>query len=239
MIKLKKKYKRNCPKCGKELVYIQKSSRNDAERKNRICMSCSKKGHIPWNIGLTKKDDVRLKNIGKQNSKKLKEISKSEKTRENMRVPKSFRSEEHKKKLSKINSGEGNPMFGKKHSKKTKEKMSINISKNHADFSGEKHPRWNPRLTKEERIKRRNITEWVQFRNDCLKNTNYTCQLTQKRGISLAVHHLDGWAKFPDKRYSKTNIIVINKDLHDKFHKIYGKVDFTKDDFFKFVKEMK
>ena len=64
---------------------------------------------------------------------------------------------------SKRMSGKGNSMFGKHHSEKSKEKMSENrknkgrgkhklpmsdigkknISKNHADVSGEKNPNWN------------------------------------------------------------------------------------------------
>lgn len=43
---------------------------------------------------------------------------------------------EQKEKLSKNNSGDKNPFFGKKHSNETKRKMSSN----HADFSGDKNP---------------------------------------------------------------------------------------------------
>lgn len=89
---------------------------------------------IPWNKGLTKETDERIKN----QSMKLKGRKVSDET---------------KKKQSKVKSGEKHPMFGKKHSDVTKKKMSNahkgkvfseehkkRLSDNHADFSGENHP---------------------------------------------------------------------------------------------------
>jgi very-short-patch-repair endonuclease len=40
-----KKYKRNCPICGKELFSIRKSALIDAIKKNRVCKSCSLLGN--------------------------------------------------------------------------------------------------------------------------------------------------------------------------------------------------
>ncbi len=42
---LNKQYKRNCPKCGKELFYIKKSKLNQSIRENRRCRSCVGKLH--------------------------------------------------------------------------------------------------------------------------------------------------------------------------------------------------
>lgn len=61
IIKVGSRFMRKCSECGKELFYGQKSSCLDAERNDRVCMSCVKKGHMPWNVGLTKDDDIRLK----------------------------------------------------------------------------------------------------------------------------------------------------------------------------------
>lgn len=207
---------RNCPECGKELEYGQKCSRDDAERKNRICISCSKKGKPSWNTGLTKDIDERVKKNGENIGKSLKGRIIPEETRKNMRVPKSFRTDEHKRKLSEINKGKGNPMYGR---------------------VGKKHPMWNPNLTDKDRLKRQIRPEWVNFRNECLREVDYTCELTGKNG-TMAVHHLDGWAKFPEKRYDKKNIMVIKKELHEEFHNIYGKRNFTKEDFFEFAKQL-
>ena len=40
-----KQYKRNCPKCGKELIYAQKGKLNQSIRENRKCRSCVSKLH--------------------------------------------------------------------------------------------------------------------------------------------------------------------------------------------------
>jgi hypothetical protein len=45
-------------------------------------------------------------------------------------------SPQRKERYQKMNSGEGNPFFGKKQSKTARKKMSDN----HADFTGEKNP---------------------------------------------------------------------------------------------------
>jgi hypothetical protein len=38
-----KKYKRNCPKCGKKLFYTRKSTYDKMEEKKSLCMTCSKR----------------------------------------------------------------------------------------------------------------------------------------------------------------------------------------------------
>jgi hypothetical protein len=70
--------------------------------------------------------------------------------------------QEQKEKHSKINSGKGNPFYGKKHNKKTKEKMS----RNHADFNGDKNPfriasRKNPKLLKD--LGERTKKQWAKL----------------------------------------------------------------------------
>lgn len=69
---------------------------------------------------------------------------------------------EQKKQRSKIYSGKGNPFYNKKHNKQTKEKMS----KNHADFNGDKNPfriasRKNPKLLKD--LGERTKQQWAKL----------------------------------------------------------------------------
>lgn len=54
-------------------------------------------------------------------------------------------SEEKKRRLSEMFKGENNPFYGKKHSEKTRVKMSAN----HANFSGDNHPSWGKKRSKE------------------------------------------------------------------------------------------
>jgi hypothetical protein len=51
-----------------------------------------------------------------------------------------------------------------------------------------------------------------------LRQANYTCQVTGKRGVKLVVHHLFSVATHPELRWDTTNIVVIQKALHDQFH---------------------
>lgn len=92
-----KKWKRKCPECGEEISYTRKSDRNRAEIKNTNCRSCSlkgkkrksftnetrkrmsnsHKGQVPWNKGLIKETDERVKknsesNKGRKRSKETK-----------------------------------------------------------------------------------------------------------------------------------------------------------------------
>ena len=119
----------------------------------------------------------------------------------------------HMKKLCQSNKGKNNWMYGRR---------------------GDQTPMWNPNLTDKDREDRRHMLEWINFRNECLEDVEYTCELTGEVG-GLEVHHLESWAKFPEKRYDKTNIKAIKKDLHREFHKIYGTHNFTKADFFEFA----
>ena len=75
-------------------------------------LSIKNKGNIPWNKGLTKEIDKRLKST----SNKLKERVVSKKTRE---------------KLSKANKGKNNPNYGKPRSEETKKKISENNKGKH------------------------------------------------------------------------------------------------------------
>jgi len=60
-------WKRNCPVCNKELIYSQKSSRDDAERKNRKCGSCGN-----WSSGYTKETNNKINKMAKKVSNKMK-----------------------------------------------------------------------------------------------------------------------------------------------------------------------
>ena len=59
---------------------------------------------------------------------------------------------------------------------------------------------------------------WVRLQ---LRKANYTCQVTGKRGVKLVVHHLFSVAAHPHLRWDETNIIVVQKALHDQFHHQY------------------
>lgn len=123
-------------------------------------------------------------------------------------------SEETCKKLSKLNSGENNPMFGK-------------YSKD--------NPNWNPNITDEERQLNRKYPEYTEWRNLVFKRDNHTCQICKDNtGGNLNAHHLDGYDNNSDKRISLENGITLCKKCHNNFHHLYGYGNNTKFQFIKF-----
>lgn len=84
---------------------------DETRKKQRL----SHLGKIPWNKGLTKKTDPRLKKQGLSHSKKMKGKKHTEETKLKMSIARKGKkhTEETKKKLSELKVGEKNPNFGK------------------------------------------------------------------------------------------------------------------------------
>lgn len=130
-------------------------------------------------------------------------------------------------------SKENHPMYGKEHTRETK----IKISKaNKFKFLGSKSPRWNPKLTQEERMKNRDTLENIQWRNNIYGRDNYTCQCCSKHGGDMIAHHLDGYNWCEDKRFDIDNGITLCEDCHKEFHHIYGYGNNTKEQYEEFIK---
>ena len=102
---------------------------------------------------------------------------------------------------------------------------------------GSDNPSWNPNLTDEERLFRKNhrysedrtIYNW---RLEVYKRDNYTCQCCNKSNSgNLNAHHLNCWKDFKDQRYEIDNGVTLCSSCHKKFHKIHGKTHNTKEQF--------
>lgn len=102
-------------------------------------------------------------------------------------------------------------------------------------LNGETNPRYNPNLTDEEREHNRKTKQYQDFIKNTLEYFNYTCQITNKRGGDLVVHHLNGYNWYVEGRMDVNNVIVIAKELHDKFHYIYGYGNNTKEQWEEFI----
>ena len=113
-------------------------------------------------------------------------------------------SEETKKKISDARKGR-KPMLGKKHSKVTKEKMSlVHLKKG---------------------IKIRNATirgrrEYKKWRMLVYLRDNFTCQICRKRGVYLEAHHIKSFYCFPKLRYKLDNGVTLCRECHGYIHKI-------------------
>ena len=99
---------------------------------------------------------------------------------------------------------------------------------------GNNHPKFDPDITDEERINKRQYDEYYEFIQEVLKRDDYTCQLSGQRGYDLVVHHLNGYNWYKEGRIDLDNAIVLTKKLHDLFHKIYGKGNNTIEQFDEF-----
>lgn len=145
-MKQKSEWKRNCPKCGKELFYSTKYTKNRAEKLNANCYSCAKKGKkLKSFTDETKKKSEWKRNCpecgeeiyysikgGKVNAEKL-----------NANCYSCATKGKNNPMYGKI--GENNPNFGKKRSEDEKLKMRLSMKKRIEDRYGQISPNYNPK----------------------------------------------------------------------------------------------
>ena len=85
--------------------------------------------------------------------------------------------------------------------------------------SGENNGSYNPDLSDEERLLKRNYTEYVEFIKAVLARDNYICQCCEKElDHDAEVHHLYGYSGFPEYRTDQTQAITLCKNCHASFH---------------------
>ncbi len=105
---------------------------------------------------------------------------------------------------------------------------------------GKNHPNWNPKLTKNERLLRRNgiypgLAIWTRA---VYKRDKYVCQITGRRG-AICAHHLNGWSWCKKGRIDVDNGATILLSVHKWFHHLYGiKRRVTKENFEEFRKNL-
>ena len=99
---------------------------------------------------------------------------------------------------------------------------------------GELHPNWNPNLTDEQRISKRDVSVAVDWRNSVYQRDHYTCKVCDKVGGKLNAHHLDGWNWCEEKRFDIDNGITLCEKCHNNFHSVYSKGNNTEEEFLLF-----
>ena len=101
---------------------------------------------------------------------------------------------------------------------------------------GPKHPRWNPKLTDEDRAARTGRdNKSAEWRLSVYRRDGFKCQVCRESGV-LNAHHLDGWAWCVEKRYDINNGITLCETHHKKFHHDYGNRNNTKKQFIEWTK---
>ena len=98
-------------------------------------------------------------------------------------------------------------------------------------YRSENSPFWKKNLTEEDRIERRLLKGYVEFRTSVFLRDNYTCRKCGKSHTELVVHHLDGYDNNKDKRLDVRNGITLCEKCHIDFHSRYGRGNNTKTQF--------
>jgi len=99
---------------------------------------------------------------------------------------------------------------------------------------GEKHPMW---IKDRSKLKSgRCHVEELNFIKQVLQERNYTCELTGQPSNRLSVHHKNSYKDFPNQRFDRNNVVLIKRDIHRLFHKLYGTKNITQEKWNKFVK---
>jgi predicted restriction endonuclease len=100
---------------------------------------------------------------------------------------------------------------GKRHSEKTKEKLS-------EAKKGENNPMWKGGITPENKRLRQSAT-FRRWREAVFMRDNWTCQICGIRGgVKLHPHHIKEFAIYPELRFDVDNGITLCADCHSKIH---------------------
>lgn len=115
-----------------------------------------------------------------------------------------------------------------------KESRAKNAAKARAKFepkSGPENHRWNHDLDPETRAITRKTERDREWRSTVLARDDYTCAVCGQRGGALHAHHLRSFRYHPEGRYDPDNGVTMCRDHHLDFHKVYGRKDFTPENF--------
>ena len=192
--KTKTKEDKKCIKCLKKIGKYNKTG---------LCISCCKKGS--WHSGLKINELEFIKSI--DNPKNGYEIWEF----------RCFCGNLFKAIASKVNIGRTRSCgcLNKEHCRKIGELQR-----------GENSAVWIKDRTKLSDFIRNNKGSWQALSKKYKKKKNYTCELTGEiitSAYNLHVHHIESVTLNPELTLEINNLICIKKEIHNKFHSIYGK----------------
>lgn len=86
---------------------------------------------------------------------------------------------------------------------------------------GSKRYNWKGGITPE-RVRQRQSLLMKLAREACFKRDSYCCRACGTEGGRLNAHHIWPFQRFPEQRYTVSNLITLCKVCHDTFHKAAG-----------------
>ena len=134
-----------------------------------------------------------------------------------------IRSEDFKNKLSQKMFGENNPFFGKKHSKKTKAQMS----KNHADFVGDKNPFKKSYLSASDEYRDEHRKRMAKQWEDVKKDPKKYKKICESNSARTAMLHIDGKLTSYGKGH-RHGTFISKKQNKNIFYRSSYELDFLK-----------
>ena len=195
------------------------------------------------------RDKISAANVGKKRTQKTKDRMKD------MAIKRKPFTQEHKDNLvsaalkrkprtEKTRKKMRESQLGRKHSQKTKDKISTNkmgsIPWNKGitveKIKGSKNHNWKGGITSENQ-KLRDAIEYKLWRRSVFARDNFTCQKTGISGGKLNAHHIHNFSDFPELRLAIDNGITLSEKAHRDFHKIYGIKNNTKEQIYEFMKK--
>jgi len=108
-----------------------------------------------------------------------------------------------------------------------KDKIGVQAStrkgKHYIRIAGEKH--WNWQGGKSTEQHKRYTLEGKEWTANVLKRDDYTCQCCNIRGVYLHAHHVESFAKNPEKRLDLSNGLTLCKKCHNLIHIFIKQLD--------------
>lgn len=124
--------------------------------------------------------------------------------------------------LKGVQAKEKHPLWGKKHSLKTKKKIG---SRKYP--KGKSHPNWQGGKTPIN-FKLRNSKEYKLWRIAVFERDNYTCVWCGQKGVRLNADHIKPFALFPELRFAIDNGRTLCISCHRKTDTHGGKTNAKK-----------
>lgn len=149
------------------------------------------------------------------------------------------RTEEHNRKVSEAKKGSIPWNKGRTgiYSKETLNSISKTLK---GVFVGEKNPNYNPNLTDKDRIKRRYVSGYKEWRTSVYERDNFICQKCNiSKSGKLNAHHIESYNNNPELRIEVFNGITLCEDCHNDFHHQCGRGDNTRKQLKEFLNKEK
>jgi hypothetical protein len=100
---------------------------------------------------------------------------------------------------------------------------------------GDGSVRWDKNLTKKDRLCRRALLGYNEWKYLVKKRDSFTCQICgDNKGGNLVSHHLESYHNNKDLRIVLENGVCLCESCHKKFHRTYGNKSNTKEQFEEF-----